>query len=164
MGRRTLRRSKRRHQCASADDYQRLLLKPVLDRASIRVFDNHHTVRLWDTSLGQCLGVFDIDGVIIELTFSINQGGFCVETNLGEIHFIPDLTLTRETARPSKTWWINGDWLTWLNQNIIWLPPEFRPFVLGFIPLCFARYGNLFALVDTSHRIVFLEFHSDFDP
>lgn len=124
----------------------------------------NHIVWLWDTSLGQCLGVFYIDGVIIELTFSINQGGFCVETNLGEIHFIPDLTLTRETARPSKTWWINGDWMTWLNQNIIWLPPEFRPFVLGFIPLCFARYGNLFALVDTSHRIVFLEFHSDFDP
>lgn len=124
----------------------------------------NHTVRLWDTSLGQCLGVFDIDGVIIELTFSTHQGGFCVETNLGVIHFISDLTLTRETARPSNSWWINGDWLTWSNQNIMWLPPEFRPFVLGFVPLCFARYGNLFALVDTSHCIKYLEFHSDFDP
>lgn len=124
----------------------------------------NHTVRLWDTDLGQCLGVFDIDGVIIELTFSTNQGGFCVETNLGEIHFISDLTLTRETARPSNTWWINGDWLTWRNQNIMWLPPDFRPLLLGFVPLCFARYGNLFALVDTSHCIRYLEFHSDFDP
>lgn len=124
----------------------------------------NHTVRLWDTSHGQCLGAFDIDGAIIELTFSTNQGGFCIETNLGEIHFISDLNLTRETARPSNTWWINGDWLTWRNQNIMWLPPEFRPFIPGFIPLCFVRYGSLFALVDTSFRIVFLEFHSDLDP
>lgn len=127
-------------------------------------FSANHTVRLWDTDLGQCLGVFDIDGVIINLTFSTEQGGCWVETNFGEIHFIADLTLTRETARPSNTWWINGDWLTWRNQKILWLPPEFRPFHPGIIPLCFARYGNLFALVDTSHRIVFLEFHSDFDP
>lgn len=124
----------------------------------------NHTVRLWDTSIGQCLGVFDIDGVIIELTVSSNQGGFCVETNLGEIHFISDLTLTRETARPSNSWWINGDWLTWSNQNIMWLPPEFRPFLLGFVPLCFARYGNRFALVDKSYCIKYLEFHTDFDP
>lgn len=124
----------------------------------------NHTVRLWDTSIGQCLGVFDIDGVIIELTASSNPGGFCVETNLGEIHLISDLTLTRETARPSKSWWINGDWLTWSNKNIMWLPPDFRPFYLGFLPLCFARYGNLFALVDTSYCIKYLEFHSDFDP
>lgn len=124
----------------------------------------NHTVWLWDTNLGQCLKVFDIDGVIIELTFSADYDGFCVETNLGEIHLISEPTLNRETARPSNTWWINGDWLTWRNQNFMWLPPDFRPFLLGVVSLCFARYGNLFALVDTSHRIVFLEFHSDFDP
>lgn len=125
---------------------------------------SNHAVWLWDTNLGHCLGVFDINSVIIELTFSADQGGFCVETNLGEIHFISDLTLNRETARPSNTWWINGDWLTWRNQNIMWLPPEFRPFLFGFVPLCFARHGSLFALVDTSHRIVILEFNSGFDP
>lgn len=134
------------------------------DGHSVASHSANHTVWLWDTNLGQCLGVFDIDGVIIELTFSADQGGFCAETNFGEIHFISDLTLSRETARPSNAWWINGDWLTWRNQNIMWLPPEFRPFLFGFVPLCFARHGNFFALVDTSHRIVFFEFNSDFDP
>ena len=56
-------------------------------------------------------------------------------------------------GQPTYTRSMSNDWVTRDGQNLLWLPPDYRPRRLAVL-------NNMLALGHTSGRVAFLEFAS----
>lgn len=91
------------------------------------------------TNEGQCLQTFDVAEVILINPYESTNS--CLSTNKGIIQLLPV-----SDRRPAGTGFelqkrqgcgISPDktWITWNSENLLWLPPEYRPSVNTVAPL-----------------------------
>jgi hypothetical protein len=101
---------------------------------------------------GDLQEIFNRDRTVNKLEFS--QDGSYLITNIGAL----DVQSGRETqALPSTceslTIFIEeGQWINLNGENVLWLPPDFRP-------SCFTIHENSLALGHKSGRVSFIRFH-----
>jgi WD40 repeat protein len=113
------------------------------------------TVRLWNATTGACKQTFEIDDYITSLIFSddaqylkTDLGLLSLDSASGSFDWIyPDLDLDESMYATSN------EWVTKDEQNILWLPPDFRP-------SCSATFINMLVLGHKSGHLIFLEFVS----
>jgi WD40 repeat protein len=100
------------------------------------------TVRLWDPSTGQCLQVFAGIPYVGTLSFSNDQ--LMLHADLpGTSHHLQQL---------AHALFIKETWITQHNQNLLWLPSEYR------VTACTAIHDNNVALGFSSGQIIIFAF------
>jgi WD domain, G-beta repeat len=83
---------------------------------------NDGTVRLWDASIGKCLQALR---VYAKNVFFSSDGSNLV-TDSGTL-------CVKQTLQSGHAQWIGcgiestRTWITWDGNNLLWLPPEYRP-------------------------------------
>jgi WD40 repeat protein len=107
------------------------------------------TIRLWDPATGKKLQKLEVNGIVTMMSFSTN--GPFLETNKGvlEVEFYTPPVSSPQTNTITKA--IREHWLTRDSENLIWLPPEYRP-------ACSAFQNNVLVLGCSSGQVVFIEF------
>ncbi|RAL17437.1 WD40 repeat-like protein [Aspergillus homomorphus CBS 101889] len=93
-----------------------------------------HSISLWDTDTWQCLQVLDGQG-ISSIHFDISDPCLLL-TNRGSIR----VPLVVENESPQGVPVVpqfqalgvslDGSWIKWCSENLLWLPPEYRPYVV----------------------------------
>ncbi|KAJ5223161.1 uncharacterized protein N7469_009401 [Penicillium citrinum] len=91
-----------------------------------------HTVKVWDTSSGQCLQTLNVGRTTSVKSFANNHS--YLETDNGNLclSLVSDIGSTN-TTDPSVPRFegygisLNGKYITWNSQNLLRLPPEYRP-------------------------------------
>lgn len=90
-----------------------------------------HAVKVWDASNGQCLQTLDMKRVASIKSVDITNT--YLETDIGtvQISSISDIEpmKTNPGAPPIQGYGVSSDrpWITWNSENLLWLPPEYRP-------------------------------------
>jgi len=80
------------------------------------------TVRLWDASTGKCLQTLETHAKNV----SFSPDGSNLVTHSGTLS-------VRQTLQSGHAQWIGcgiesgRTWITWDSNNLLWLPPEYRP-------------------------------------
>ncbi|KAH6715923.1 prolyl oligopeptidase-like protein [Leptodontidium sp. MPI-SDFR-AT-0119] len=108
------------------------------------------TVRLWNPATGKELQRLEVDSTVTIVSFS-TDGPF-LETNIGvlQVEFYTPLASLPRTDTIMEV--INrGHWLVRGSENLVWLPPEYRP-------ICSAFQNNVLALGCSSGLVVFILF------
>ncbi|KAF2182636.1 hypothetical protein K469DRAFT_669646 [Zopfia rhizophila CBS 207.26] len=108
------------------------------------------TVRLWDASTGAALRKLKVDAIVRTLSFS-NDGTF-LQTNRGILHTAsPSQGEILSHQKISRGFYVKEQWVTRGMENVLRLPPEYRP-------TCSAVYSGILALGHYSGRLLILEF------
>ena len=110
------------------------------------------TVRLWDATTGAWKQTFKTSVYILELSFS--EDGRYLKTEEGLLSLDSGSFVTsfhRDQSIYAIS--INNEWVTRDGQDLLWLPPDYRPF-------CWAVLNNMLALGHLSGRVAILEFAS----
>ncbi|CAG7964535.1 unnamed protein product [Penicillium salamii] len=108
-------------------------------------------MRLWDPVTGDLQQTLRTHAIVYDLRFSrdvsyiINNLG-TLDVQPGYENDVPHSTNTRLSIFIEQQQWIKLD-----CQNVLWLPPHFRP-------SCSAVNRNLLALGHASGRVTFLRF------
>ncbi|MCJ1461362.1 hypothetical protein MMC28_011744, partial [Mycoblastus sanguinarius] len=112
------------------------------------------SVSLWDATTGQQLQDCDI-GVGKQGQLSFSEDGTYIETDRGCIQVDESLTkLQSQRSPPKPCWTIKESWLMLGTRRMLWLPRNIWDLA--------AYHENIFALVDRSGKIWFLEVDPDF--
>ncbi|KAL3474049.1 hypothetical protein BJX99DRAFT_260751 [Aspergillus californicus] len=125
---------------------------PEFDWMFSRPSSVSNSLRVWSTFSGQCLQVVEGIPAITDLSFS--EHDTYLKTHLGTLTLDPALKLGGVRAESEPVFdgiFVKNTWVTWKGQNIIWLPPEYRPRFT-------AVYDNVVAIVCGSGQLIFLEF------
>jgi WD40 repeat protein len=89
------------------------------------------TVKIWDSDDCKCLHTFNLEQVASVLSF--NDDSSYLETDTYIICLSPDLGTLTTNVSPKMTqcggYGISSDssWITWNSENVLWLPPDYRP-------------------------------------
>ena len=118
------------------------------------------TIKVWDAASGACRQTLEVGGVIYNLVF--DPTGSHLYTDIGSIELNHDLdpllpATTQHYPEPSRLGYglrPDGMWVTWKAENVLWLPPEYRP-------ACSAVAGSAVAIGCLSGRVVVLGFSAD---
>ncbi len=111
-----------------------------------------NTIKLWDTFSGQVLHSLEVDSSRIEtLSFSSDQTVLHTDKGPFRITFSPNGAATLGID-PSGGMYVRGQWLSRGNQNMLWLPPEYRPTRT-------AVWGDIVALGHDAGRVSIFEFN-----
>ena len=108
------------------------------------------TVRLWNPATGEELQKFEVNVAVEMISFS-TKGPF-LETNRGLLKaecYRPPASLSQ--TDPITKIFVKKHWFTRDLENLLWLPPEYRP-------TCSAFQNNVFALGCSSGIPTFVEF------
>jgi hypothetical protein len=108
-------------------------------------------VRLWDAEEQSLVEEFDIESTIVQLAFTHN--GTHLITDQGMIALSPSLVSPSE----ARCYLIAGNWVTWDDEKILWLPPDYRPSSV-------TVRNNIIVLGLPSGGIIFLRFKASIDP
>jgi WD40 repeat protein len=109
-----------------------------------------HTVRLWDIKTRDTIQIFDVEGHINELSFS--SDGPYLKTNRGVLELSSLLcTPSRPQTDHMTHLYVTEQWVAWNQNNILWLPPDYRATRV-------AVQNDVFALGHASGRVTFIEF------
>jgi WD40 repeat protein len=91
-----------------------------------------YTVKLWDTSTGSCHQTVVINTYVTSLSFDRIDSNLL--TNVGSIKVgRTGLLTTSEHPQQERDkgdrqeLGISGSWVTWNTQDLLWLPPDYRP-------------------------------------
>ena len=89
------------------------------------------TVKVWDASNGQCLQTLHIERRVSIKSFDCTNS--YLSTDKGTIHLSPSpdegvAELDPEIPRFQHGISSDDTWITWNSVNLLWLPPEHRPF------------------------------------
>ncbi|KFY78543.1 hypothetical protein V499_02323 [Pseudogymnoascus sp. VKM F-103] len=94
------------------------------------------TIRIWDATTGMLQQTIAVSGYISSLLFDIADSSLI--TNIGRIKLgKPKLVSVSESSQEGgrksnrKGLAISGSWITWNAQNLLWLPPDYRPIHSG---------------------------------
>jgi WD40 repeat protein len=89
------------------------------------------TVRIWDAATGTLQQTIAVDDSVLTLSFDVTN--LILITNIGCFKIngtqVPSLSIPSQGVdgkSSCKGLGINGSWITWKAQNILWLPPDFR--------------------------------------
>lgn len=93
------------------------------------------TIQLWDRHSSRCLQTIKTSNLLSNVLFD-HSGQFLL-TNFGRIAIPGSSDLQGSIAAPSicslsvhGTWLsLDGKWLTYNSVNVLWLPPEYRPYL-----------------------------------
>jgi hypothetical protein len=108
-------------------------------------------VRLWDTATGGLQEIFRAYETITKIDFS--QDGSYLITNCGIFNVQPEHEnhTPNSISKSSAIFIKQGQWINLNGEDVLRLPPEFRP-------SCFAIDGGLLALGHAPGRISFILF------
>ncbi|EFR02261.1 hypothetical protein MGYG_05262 [Nannizzia gypsea CBS 118893] len=107
------------------------------------------TLRLWDAATGASRHIFDTKDTATSLKFS--EDGSYLNTNLGSLSIRLSQDHTSFSVESIMEILILDQWLTLKGENVLWLPPEYRP-------TCVAFRGRIIALGHVTGQVSFLEF------
>jgi WD40 repeat protein len=92
------------------------------------------TIKLWDARSGTCLQTLNVGRTVYNIAFDTT--GLYLLTDIGTILW--DISSDSNTALAGIAleepgyhgYSLNSDgaWITWKGQNVLWLPPEYRPY------------------------------------
>ncbi|CAH0038162.1 unnamed protein product [Clonostachys solani] len=112
------------------------------------------TIQVWNLKTNKCTHSFQAKGEV----FSISSvgSGFSIDTAAGAIVFgaSQDLAEGKNLEVPGPIGYgitSQGDWITWCEENVLWLPPEHRPQV-------FRAAGPTVTIGCTSGQFLILNF------
>jgi hypothetical protein len=91
------------------------------------------TVKIWDTSSGECLQTLGIDKTLSNISFDTT--GSCLHTEIGTVNIgaSPASNTTPNVADPQNPryqgWFLSSDgaWITYNPMTRVWQPSEYRP-------------------------------------
>ncbi len=84
------------------------------------------TIKLWNIATGNLQQSIDVDGIIRKLWF--HTGKPYLVTNIGLIRIQQSQTdVLPPQSHQSSQVFLKDSWIIWNEENIIWLPPEYRP-------------------------------------
>ncbi|KAK1762844.1 quinon protein alcohol dehydrogenase-like superfamily [Phialemonium atrogriseum] len=107
-------------------------------------------VKIWALATGKCTQTFELGTLVNSLAF--DTSGSCLHTNVGIIALDPDPT--RQPRRQGYGVSPDGTWILRDEENILWLPPEYRPGCVGVA-------GSTVAIGCPSGRVLILGFAGD---
>jgi WD40 repeat protein len=111
------------------------------------------TVKLWDARSGTLQQTLDLDYFIKAISFS-NDGKY-LHTNRGYLSV--ETSSSSDSASVSLSMphcvFIKERWVSWGSENILWIPPDYRPTVV-------AVQGGVVCCCYSSGRVMFMEFAS----
>jgi hypothetical protein len=118
---------------------------------------NDNTVRLWDIQSKKEIQKLVTEGKIYKLSFSSN--GDYLETDQGTLEFknLPHRNDRSQSKQLCPLLSVNGNWVKFRTENILWLPPEYRP---GYV----AVRHNVLAIGSSLGRVIFMEIDPDTIP
>jgi WD40 repeat protein len=110
------------------------------------------TVQLWDIATGDLQEILNRDRTVDKLEFS--EDGSYLITNIGALDVQPGRETQASTSAYERLriFIEEGKWINLNGENVLWLPPDFRP-------CCSAIHENLLALGHKSGRVSFIRFH-----
>jgi WD40 repeat protein len=109
-----------------------------------------NTVWLWDPATGALQETLNTEGIVNKLEFS--QEGSSLIANLGTLDFRSGREHhASHSTRRNLAIFIDQEWIKLYGNNVLWLPPDFRP-------SCFTINGDTVALGHASGRVSFLRF------
>ncbi|KAJ5082267.1 hypothetical protein N7532_011310 [Penicillium argentinense] len=84
------------------------------------------TVKVWDADSSQCLHTLIVKGVTVK---SFDNTNTHLETDIGNICLSSVPTYSVPFVPKFKGYSISSDgtWITWNSENLLWLPPKYRP-------------------------------------
>ncbi|KAI9684565.1 MAG: hypothetical protein M1822_005653 [Bathelium mastoideum] len=114
------------------------------------------TISLWNAGSGKILQAFEVDFPIDRLSFS--GDGTYVKTDRGQMHVpIPRSDTVSSQEGPdtaSSSVLVKEQWITRGMDNVLWLPPEYRP-------TCIAVQGGVIAIGHERGHVSIFEFALD---
>jgi WD domain, G-beta repeat len=109
------------------------------------------TVRLWDPTTGRCLQTFEGVSEVKTLSFSKDNQYLYTDRGILIPRPGPPTTSCHQPA-PAHALYIEKTWVTQHDQNLLWLPLEYRS------TACTTVYNEKLALGYPSGRIIFFVF------
>jgi len=133
------------------------------DATRLASASNDWTVKIWDPATGQCVSTLEICRNIGYIQFHKSNSDL-LHTKSGtlDLGHVANLLLGRISADPLLPKVAgyglsnNNTWITYQGENLIWLPPEYRP-------LCFAVSGTTVSIGCSSGHVLIFKF-SDENP
>ncbi|PVH90149.1 putative katanin P80 subunit, partial [Periconia macrospinosa] len=104
------------------------------DSARLASASGDKTVKIWDARSGECLQTLSIGKRLYRISFDIT--GSYLHTDIGpiEISVSPGLSSPPPSnPEPQNPQYqglalsADGVWITYNSENLVWLPPEYRP-------------------------------------
>ncbi|KAH0541390.1 hypothetical protein FGG08_004154 [Glutinoglossum americanum] len=107
------------------------------------------TVWLWDVKTGETIQTIETGGVVRKLSFA-SDGSHLVTTRGTLMLNLPTSRDLRFQLNSSLYLDFNQDWITYKNENVLWLPPDYRV-------SCLETWNNILALGHELGRATFME-------
>jgi WD40 repeat protein len=109
-----------------------------------------NTVKLWDAGTGAVLQTLEVGVTVWAVSFS--KDGTFLQTDRGVL-LAKSLSSSNSVSQlsPSHSIFVKDQWICWGTEDMLWLPPEYRP-------SCTAVYGSAVALGHSIGRVSIIEF------
>jgi WD40 repeat protein len=111
------------------------------------------TVRLWDIKTKETIQKLNTGHSVPELSFTSDGSHLVTDRGILKLEF-PTLYKHQSRLNSPPCFYVNQDWITRNNENILWLPPDYRT-------SCLAVRNSVLALGLVSGPVIFLEFSVD---
>jgi WD40 repeat protein len=102
------------------------------DSARLASASGDSTVKIWNTSSGECLQTLDIGKALPNI--SVDTTGSYLHTEIGAIaidasasNMTPCVTNPQNPRYQGGALSPDGAWITYNSENWVWLPSEYRP-------------------------------------
>jgi WD40 repeat protein len=94
-----------------------------------------HTVKIWDSATGQCFQTVDIGRTLYIISFDITSQHLYTEIGVINLNLAAlsasntALTIAAPQKPRCQGYGVSSDgvWITWNSENLLWLPPGYRP-------------------------------------
>ena len=102
------------------------------DSARLASTSHDKTVRIWNAS-GECLQIFSVARVLSDISFDISDSYLHTEIGTIDISALPGSVKRPTVSEPRSPQYqglglsADGVWITLDSENLVWLPPEYRP-------------------------------------
>jgi hypothetical protein len=111
------------------------------DSTRLASASDDRTVKIWDASSGECLKTLSVGKTLNSISFDITDSYLHTEIGIIDISALSGLFTLPTGLEPYNPKYQSlalspiGMWITHNSENLLWLPPEYRP-------LCSAVLGN----------------------
>ena len=88
-----------------------------------------YTVKIWDTSSGECLHTLEVGVDLIHISFDLGSSYLHTEIGTIDLSVLSTLTVIPSTSEPQyqgPALSSDGLWITYNSRKLVWLPSEYR--------------------------------------